>query len=75
MEAAFGLDSKKRAIKVRTSNMGHCLASGIIENDKIRKVVDCLFSSDMFSGWGIRTISSANPSFNPLSYHLGSVCR
>lgn len=70
---AFGLDSKKRAIKVRTSNMGHCLACGIIGNDKIRRVVDCIFSSDMFSGWGIRTLSSANPSFNPLSYHLGSI--
>ncbi len=70
---AFGLDSQKKVIKVKTSNMGHCLASGIIGDDKLRRVVDCLFSSDMFSGWGIRTLSSANPSYNPLSYHLGSI--
>ncbi|MDG5815448.1 glycogen debranching N-terminal domain-containing protein [Chitinispirillales bacterium ANBcel5] len=70
---AFGLDSKKRQIRSMTSNMGHCLASGIIDSCYIKKVVSALFSSDMYSGWGIRTLSASNPSYNPLSYHLGSV--
>ncbi|KMQ51751.1 Glycogen debranching enzyme [Chitinispirillum alkaliphilum] len=70
---AFGLDSQKRQIRSKTSNMGHCLASGIIDSRYIERVVSTLFSSDMFSGWGIRTLSASNPSYNPLSYHLGSI--
>ncbi len=70
---AFGLDSKKEKILTRASNMGHCLAAGIIDKSRIGHVVDALFDGDMFSGWGVRTVSSANPSYNPLSYHLGSV--
>ncbi len=70
---AFGLDARKRQIRSRTSNMGHCLASGIVERDRIGSVVQTLFAPDMFSGWGIRTLSAAHPAFNPLSYHLGSV--
>ena len=70
---ALGLDSKKRKIRSRTSNMGHCLATGIIDSEKVPLVVKALFSPDMFSGWGVRTLSSAHPSFNPLDYHLGSI--
>ena len=70
---AFGLDSRKKQIRSKASNMGHCLASGIIDNRYIGKTVTTLFSYDMYSGWGVRTLSSANPSYNPLSYHLGSV--
>ncbi len=69
----FGLDAQKRVISVRTSNVGHCLAAGILEENKIPRVVEMLFSDDMYSGWGIRTLSSTHPSYNPLSYHLGSV--
>ncbi|MFP4164576.1 MAG: MGH1-like glycoside hydrolase domain-containing protein [Chitinispirillaceae bacterium] len=70
---AFGLDSRKKQIRARTSNVGHCLASGIINDKRILDVVTALFAPDMFSGWGVRTLSSTNPSFNPLSYHLGTV--
>lgn len=69
----FGLDAKKRLIHVRSSNVGHCLAAGIIEKEKIPRVAEMLFSDDMYSGWGIRTLSSTHPAYNPLSYHLGSV--
>lgn len=70
---ALGLTKDKKQIRSRTSNMGHCLAAGIIGNDKIHSVVQSLFAPDMFSGWGIRTLSADNPAYNPLSYHLGSV--
>ncbi len=70
---AFGLDAQKKPIRSIASNAGHCLASGIIDRDRMPRVVRRLFEPDMFSGWGIRTLSSRNPAYNPLSYHLGSV--
>jgi glycogen debranching enzyme len=70
---ALALDPDKRLVQSITSNVGHCLASGIIADEYIRPVVGRLFAPDMFSGWGIRTLSSDHPSYNPISYHLGSV--
>ena len=70
---AFGLDQKKRQITSVASNAGHCLWSGIAEPEKARRTARRLLEDDMWSGWGIRTISSDNPAYNPLSYHLGSV--
>jgi glycogen debranching enzyme len=70
---ALALDCDKRPARSITSNVGHCLASGIIADEHIRPVVGRLFAPDMFSGWGIRTLSSEHPSYNPISYHLGSV--
>jgi glycogen debranching enzyme len=70
---ALALDPEKRLVRSITSNVGHCLASGIITDEHIRPVVGRLFAPDMFSGWGIRTLSSDHPSYNPVSYHLGSV--
>ncbi len=55
------------------SNAGHCLAAGIVRREHVRAVADRLFEPDLFSGWGIRTLSSAHPAFNPYSYHRGSV--
>ncbi len=69
----FGLDADKRLIRSVVSNAGHCLAAGIIDDEKVPRVVRRLFASDMFSGWGIRTLSSRNPAYNPQAYHLGSV--
>jgi glycogen debranching enzyme len=69
----FGLDSKKQQIRSVVSNAGHCLASGIVSDDKIPRLVQRLFEADMFSGWGIRTLSTNNPAYNPIDYHLGSV--
>jgi glycogen debranching enzyme len=70
---ALALDPDKRQARSITSNVGHCLASGIIADEHILPVVGRLFAPDMFSGWGIRTLSSEHPSYNPISYHLGSI--
>lgn len=70
---AFGLDADKRPVRAPTSNAGHCLTTGIVDRRRVPRLVERLFAPDLFSGWGIRTLSSDNPSFNPLSYHLGSV--
>ncbi|HET9767666.1 MAG TPA: glycogen debranching N-terminal domain-containing protein [Thermoanaerobaculia bacterium] len=69
----LALDSKKRLLRVATSNVGHCLASGIVARERRRDVASRLLAPDMFSGWGVRTLSAAHPSYNPLGYHLGSV--
>jgi glycogen debranching enzyme len=69
----LGLDGHKQPIRTVASNAGHCLASGIVPPDRAQRVVDRLMQPDMWSGWGIRTLSSDHPSYNPHSYHLGSV--
>ena len=70
---ALALDPHKRQVGALTSNVGHCLACGIIERDRLGMVVGRLFAPDLFSGWGIRTLSSQHRFYNPLSYHRGSV--
>jgi glycogen debranching enzyme len=70
---ALALDPGKRQVRAVTSNVGHCLATGIINRARLPAVVGRLFAPDMFSGWGIRTLSSAHRFYNPLSYHRGSV--
>jgi glycogen debranching enzyme len=70
---AFGLDAGKRPIRALTSNAGQCLPTGIVSKEHVPRLVRRLFASDLFSGWGIRTLSSRNPAYNPLDYHLGSV--
>src|SRR5918999_650433 len=70
---ALAMDADKRLARSITSNVGHCLASGIISDEHLPRVVGRLFAPDMFSGWGIRTLSTAHPSYNPLAYHLGTV--
>jgi len=56
-----------------TSNPGQCLWTGIVDGDKAPLVVERLLSNDMFSGWGIRTLSDRANRYNPLGYHLGTV--
>ena len=70
---AFGLDPEKKQITSVASNTGQCLWSGIVDQDKAERVVKRLLQDDMWSGWGIRTLSSKNPAYNPLNYQLGSV--
>jgi glycogen debranching enzyme len=70
---ALGLDAQKRQIRSIASNAGHCLATGILDTAHAGQVVRRLLAADMFSGWGIRTLSAENPAYNPFSYHLGSV--
>ncbi|HEU5226007.1 MAG TPA: glycogen debranching N-terminal domain-containing protein [Actinomycetota bacterium] len=69
----LGLDGDKRPIESVASNAGHCLASGIVPPDRAKRVVERLLAGDMWSGWGIRTLSSDHPAYNPFSYHTGSV--
>lgn len=70
---AFGLDPRKEQIRSIVSNPGHCLWGGIVDDDKAEHVVRRLLQPDLWSGWGIRTLSQENPAFNPFSYQLGSV--
>ncbi len=70
---AVGLDADKKPIDSLTSNVGHCLWAGIVDEDKAALVAQKLLSPQMFSGWGIRTLSTDNPAYNPISYHRGSV--
>jgi glycogen debranching enzyme len=70
---AMGLDSQKRQIRSAGSNPGHCIATAIVEHGLAKRVADRLMAEDLFSGWGVRTLSAAHPAFNPFSYHRGSV--
>lgn len=70
---AFALDPKKEPVPTIASNAGHCLWSGIARPDRAARVVQRMFEPDMWSGWGIRTLSAQNPAYNPFSYQLGSV--
>jgi glycogen debranching enzyme len=70
---ALGLGPDKEQIRSIASNTGHLLATGIVPPEKGSRVVRRLMQPDLFSGWGIRTLSSEHPAYNPFSYHLGSV--
>src|SRR5437588_88638 len=70
---AMGLDHDKHPIDALASNMGHCLWTGILDPDKAQVVAERLLAPDMFSGWGIRTLSESAVGYNPMSYHVGSV--
>ena len=70
---AFGLDPEKQPIATIASNAGHLLWSGIASRERAARVVARLLEPDMWSGWGIRTLSARNPAYNPFSYQRGSV--
>lgn len=70
---AIALDGQKRPCRVRTSNVGHCLFTGLARRKRANRVAKMLLSDDMFSGWGVRTVSAREERFNPMSYHNGSV--
>ncbi len=70
---AYCLDGEKRPVLTVASNVGHCLWSGIVRPDRAARVVQRLMAPDMWSGWGIRTLSAEHPSYNPYSYQNGSV--
>ncbi|MDP9396799.1 MAG: amylo-alpha-1,6-glucosidase [Actinomycetota bacterium] len=70
---AMGLDADKKPIDALASNMGHCLWSGIVDEDKAPQVAARLLSPEMFSGWGIRTLATTMGAYNPMSYHNGSI--
>ena len=70
---ALALDGDKRPCRVRTSNAGQVLFSGIAAPDRAAQVADLLLEPAFFSGWGIRTLAACEVRFNPMSYHNGSV--
>lgn len=69
----LGLDGEKRPIETVASNAGHLLTVGIVPPERARRVVRRLLGPDMWTGWGIRTLSAEHPAFNPFGYHTGSV--
>ena len=69
----LALDGRKRQVRSVTSNAAHCLYCGIVDDDKAALVAERLMAPDMFSGFGIRTLSSLSPAYNPMSYHNGSI--
>lgn len=70
---AIGLDKDGRQIKSISSNPLHCLETGILDDGFVRQVVDRLFEMDLYSGWGVRTLSADHVAYNPYSYQRGSV--
>lgn len=70
---ALALDGQGKPVDSISSNPGHCLHLGILSREKARSVAERLQAPDMFSGWGIRTLSSLSPAYNPIGYHTGSV--
>jgi glycogen debranching enzyme len=70
---AVGLDAGKGPIDSLTSNIGHCLWTGIVDEDKAAAVAGRLLSPEMYSGWGVRTLATSMGGYNPVSYHCGSV--
>jgi len=69
----LALDGEKKQCKVRTSNPGHCLYTGVASADHAYAVAHSLIGKELFSGWGIRTVASGEARYNPISYHNGSV--
>ena len=71
---ALCLDPAKRRVMSVASNPGHLLWSGTVHPDQAEAVARRLLAPDMWNGWGVRTLSSAHPAYNPHDYQLGAVC-
>jgi glycogen debranching enzyme len=70
---ALALQADGRRAAVVSSNPGQALWTGIVDQDKAERTINRLMAGDMFSGWGIRTLSSKERAYNPIGYHLGTV--
>jgi glycogen debranching enzyme len=70
---ALALDGEKNRVDSLTSNIGHLLWSGIVPAERVDAIVDALMGEELWSGWGVRTMSSGDAGFNPLAYHDGTV--
>jgi glycogen debranching enzyme len=70
---ALALDGEGKPVDSITSNPGHCLHLGLLTTERAHSVAERLRAPDMFNGWGIRTLSSLSPAYNPMGYHIGSV--
>jgi len=69
----LALDGEKRQVDSLCSNIGHLLWSGIVPKERVDAVVDQLMGQELWSGWGVRTMSSGDAGYNPLAYHNGTV--
>ena len=72
-DLALCLDGNKRAVTTSASDSGHCLWMGIVDELRGARVAERLIAPDLFSGWGIRTLSALHRAYDPHSYHRGSV--
>lgn len=70
---ALAIDGKGRQVDSITSNIGHLLWSGIVDEDKAAHVVLHLMGERLFSGWGVRTMAEGEGGYNPIGYHVGTV--
>jgi len=70
---ALALDGSKQPCRVRTSNPGHCLYTGIAHAERGRQIIAGFGDEQMFSGWGVRTVAESELRFNPMAYHNGAV--
>jgi glycogen debranching enzyme len=70
---ALALDANNERVDSLCSNIGHLLWSGIVPTDRVDPVVDQLMGDALWSGWGVRTMSSDDRGYNPLAYHNGTV--
>jgi glycogen debranching enzyme len=70
---ALALDGEKRQVDSLCSNIGHLLWSGIVQRERVDAIVDALMGEELWSGWGVRTMSTGDAGYNPLSYHNGTV--
>ena len=70
---ALALDGEKRQVDSLTSNIGHLLWSGILDDDQAASVAERLLDEQLYSGWGIRTLGAGEAGYNPLGYHTGTV--
>jgi glycogen debranching enzyme len=70
---AMALDAEKRPLAVASSNMTHCLWTGLLDDDVAERVAARAAGSDLSTAWGLRTLGSGERAYNPMSYHLGSV--
>lgn len=70
---ALALDGDKRQVDSLTSNIGHLLWSGILDQDEAAATTDLLLGEQLYSGWGIRTLGANEAGYNPLGYHTGTI--
>ena len=70
---ALALDGSKQPCRVKTSNAGHCLWTGIADYKHGMRTAKTLIGGDMFNGWGVRTVAASDLRYNPMAYHNGSV--
>ena len=69
----FGIDNKGELIRSIVGDPGHCLLTGIVDESRVKQVAGRMMRDDLFSGWGVRTLSSEHAAYNPFAYHRGTV--